>query len=238
MTWTSTERISWIAGALGLPVALVFGLLGWRDSKSALDGRSGLDQRRSRLVPVQECRPWVERAAADASTWSTSHAGDQVAAQLEQVCDRGLRVATATTAQLAGLRAAAEPVYASLRADPNLATTLARIETLVRSAGPATSSMVPAACTYRPGDENRLPPPERTLTGAGRSGGLREGTYRYAFTVDELLAHGLSREDAENNAGVVDWTLRAGHWRSAGKPALTNITHHPTGDICEGWYDV
>jgi hypothetical protein len=68
-----------------------------------------------RLGPLDgTTRGWVARGAADASTWSTVHASDQVSSQIQQVCGLGVRIATATPAQVDALRASAEPVYASL----------------------------------------------------------------------------------------------------------------------------
>jgi TRAP-type C4-dicarboxylate transport system substrate-binding protein len=183
-------------------------------------------------------RDWVARAGADASTWSTVHASDQVSDQIQQVCGLGLRVATATRVQVDALRAAAEPVYASLRADPALAKTLTRIQVLVRSADQAATTPVPAACTYHPGDEERVAPPERALPGPGRPGNLPQGSYRYALSVDELLAHGSSQHDAENNAGVLTWTLQAGRWHYVAKPAISGLNRPGAYTTCEGWYDV
>jgi len=183
-------------------------------------------------------RDWVARAAADASTWSADHASDQVPRQIQQVCGLGTRIATATRAQVDALRAAAEPAYASLRADPELAKTLTRIEALVRSVGPTVATPVPAACTYRAGDEARIAPPGRTLTGPGAPGDLPQRTYRYASSVDELLAHGSSQEGAENNAGVFTWTLQAGRWHYVAKPAISGLGRPGAYTTCEGWYDV
>jgi TRAP-type C4-dicarboxylate transport system substrate-binding protein len=183
-------------------------------------------------------RAWVARAAADASTWSRGHASDHVSSQIQQVCGHGVRIATATPAQVDALRTAAEPVYASLRADPALAKTLTRIEDLVRSAGQAVTTSAPAACIYHPGDERRVAPPGRTLTSPGRPGDLPQGSYRYASSVDELLAHGLSQHDAENNAGVTTWTLQAGRWHYVWKPAIGGLNRPGAYATCDGWYDV
>jgi TRAP-type C4-dicarboxylate transport system substrate-binding protein len=183
-------------------------------------------------------RGWLERAAADAQTWSTQHAADLVPAQLAESCSAGLRVATVTPAQLQALRDAAQPAYAQLRRDPALATTLDRVQALVAAAGSDPEPTIPGSCAYKPGDETRTQAPEQVLTAPGREGTLPQGTYRHAVSVDDLVAHGDGREDAENNGGVYTWTLRAGRWRSVQEPELTNITHHPASPVCEGWYDV
>lgn len=64
-----------------------------------------------------------------------------------------------------------------------------------------------------------LPVPE--LTGPATRATLRPAPiYRIAFTREELLAHGVSANDAQNNAGVVTWTLRNGSWSYVAKPAV------------------
>jgi hypothetical protein len=192
-----------------------------------------------RLAAIdQTTRGWLEQAAADAQAWSAVHAADLVPTQLAEPCSKGLRIATATPAQLQALRAAAEPAYTWLRRDPALAKTLDRIQAIVTSTQPEPAPSVPDRCAYHPGDENRLPKPERVLTGPGQAGTLPQGTYRYAVGVDDLLGQGLTQEDAENNAGVGDWTLKAGRWHSVSKPALPNVPHYPSNPLCEGWYDV
>jgi TRAP-type transport system periplasmic protein len=183
-------------------------------------------------------RGWLESAAADAQAWSTEHAADLVPAQLAESCSAGLRVATATPAQLQALRDAAQPAYPRLRRNPALATTLDRIQALVDAAASDPEPAIPGSCTYKPGDETRTQAPQRDLTEPGRAGTLPQGTYRHTVSVDDLLTHGDSRENAENNGGVYTWTLRAGRWRSVQEPELTNITHHPANPVCEGWYDV
>jgi TRAP-type transport system periplasmic protein len=179
-------------------------------------------------------RGWVEQAAADASAWSAVHAGDAETDQIKQVCEFGTRIATATPAQLAALRAAAGPVYAVLRSDPLLGRTLFRVEAAVRSAGRGVSAPVPAGCAYHPGDEKRIPPPVRALPAPGRTGDLPQGSYRYASTERELMARGHTADDAHINAGVFTWTLRGGRWNSVQEPVDSTVQH----TTCEGWYDV
>jgi len=183
-------------------------------------------------------RGWVERASADAQAWSTVHAADLVPTQLTDPCSRGLRIATATSVQLKALRAAAEPVYTWLRGDPALAKSLDRIQALVASAEPDPAPSVPDTCSYHPGDETRQPASVPVLTAAGRVGTFPQGTYRYAASVDDLVAGGLAQSDAENNAGVLDWTMQGGRWRSVSKPALVDVPHYPSNPTCEGLYDV
>jgi TRAP-type C4-dicarboxylate transport system substrate-binding protein len=155
-------------------------------------------------------RGWLTQAAQDASAWSTTHAADGVTDAVQQVCTSGARLAEASPQQLAALRKATEPVYAALRAKPDLAKTLSRIEELVAADEPSMPTGVPASCLYHPGDEKRIPPPDRTLTGPGRPGDLPQATYRFSNTEAELLTHGEDAHDAHMNAGVYTWTLSKG----------------------------
>jgi TRAP-type transport system periplasmic protein len=183
-------------------------------------------------------RGWLTQAAQDASGWSTTHAADGVTDAVQQVCTSGAHLAEASPQQLAALRKATEPVYAALRAKPDLAKTLSRIEELVATDEPSMPTGVPASCLYHPGDEKRIPPPVRTLTGPGRPGDLPQTTYRYSNTEAELLAHGEDAHDAHMNAGVSTWTLSKGHWRSVGKPVDPSFEDNAKHMACEGWYDV
>jgi TRAP-type C4-dicarboxylate transport system substrate-binding protein len=183
-------------------------------------------------------RGWIEDAAADAAAWSAAHARDREPSQIDDVCRRGARIATATREQVAALVSAAEPVYARLRADPSLAPTLARVEALVASAKPDPPPRVPATCRYQPGDESLLAPRPVALTGPGRPGDLASGTYRYTVTYDELLAHGVNDADARANAAVFTWTLRLGHWHYNAKALRTDVPAGYGGNTCDGWYDV
>ena len=182
----------------------------------------------------EQSHGWILQAAQDAVTWSASHAADGEAVEVYEVCQFGTYIAEATNSQLAALRKAAEPVYVSLRAQPELANTLARIEELVGTSSPATSIDVPDDCRYRPGDETRVPPPARTLTGPGRTGDLPQGQYRYSHTEGELRAHNLNDLDAHANAGVFTWTFENGRWQYVQQPVDQDVHNL----FCEGWYDV
>jgi TRAP-type C4-dicarboxylate transport system substrate-binding protein len=181
-----------------------------------------------------QARTWVRTAATDAATWSTVHALDAQDTQVANACRAGARVATATPEQLASLRKAAEPVYAALRADPALGSTLTRIETLVSGAAPDAPITVPAGCTYAAGEESRRPAPARLLTAAGSSGQLPQGVYRYSNTVADLTAHGVDDHDALINAGVFTWTLSGGRWHLQQVPVDSSVTM----TTCDGYYDV
>jgi TRAP-type C4-dicarboxylate transport system substrate-binding protein len=178
-------------------------------------------------------RAWITRAAAEASDWSTRHAADKEAGQLRDACAGGARIAMATPAQLTALRSAAEPVYASLRAQPALAPILTRVQKLAGAQAPSTPE-VPADCAYQPGDKNPSPPPSEKAVGPGRPGDLPQGTYRYRNSVAELQDLGMTEHDARMNAGVFTWNLRDGAWNYRQEPVDSSVQN----TTCEGWYDV
>jgi TRAP-type C4-dicarboxylate transport system substrate-binding protein len=181
-----------------------------------------------------ETRGWIAEAATEASVWSTNHAGDETVGQIAQVCKLGARIVTATPQQLSKLRATVEPVYAELRTDPAQAKTLAQIEAVVAATAPSPLPTVPAGCRYRRGEEKHVPAPAKKLTEPGKTGDLPQGTYRYELTHDGLVAAGLSEYDANLNAGIVTWVVRAGRWSYEEEAA----DGHTWATRCEGFYSV
>lgn len=180
-----------------------------------------------------QAQDWINHAAADAATWSTTHAGEAEAEQMKQSCKSGARIALASDGQLTALRQATEPVYAAIRADRKLGAILTRVEALARGAARPAAVAVPEGCAYRPGESPVMPP--RTLTGPGEPGGLPQGVYRYTLTEAELRAVGYNAHDARNNAGVWTWTLRAGSWTMRHEPAHAEVMVYSS---CDGWYEV
>jgi TRAP-type C4-dicarboxylate transport system substrate-binding protein len=183
-------------------------------------------------------RDWLRQAADDAVAWSATHAADRVAAEVRSVCGSGARIATATPAQLAALRAAAEPVYDAIGADPARAATLSTLKELVRTAPADAGPPLPPGCAYGSGGNATAPTSAPTLSRPGRPGALPQGSYRFELTVDDLLAHGASRNDAENNAGILTWTLRAGRWHLDQKFAIPGLDRPGAYPTCDGFYDV
>ncbi len=183
----------------------------------------------------EQHRGWISEAAQDAASWSSAHAGDRDAEQIRRACEAGARVATATPEQLTALRAAAEPVYEALSADPSTARVLERVQALVDGIEPRPLPELPEGCAYRPGEELERPAQVQALTGPGAPGDLPQGVYRYALRREQLLADGQSEQDADGNAGVFTFTLRAGSWRYEQQPAVPgNAVSLMT--TCEGWY--
>ena len=186
---------------------------------------------------TEQQRGWLVQAGQDASSWSTAHAQDRDAEQVKRVCRFGARVATATPDQLAALRSAAQPVYAALRADARTAAVLRRVEGLVAGAVPGPPVSLPAGCAYRPGEEQNRTPDLPALAGPGDPGTLPQGVYRLTLTRQHLLDQGVSEPEADLNAGVFTYTLRAGTWQYRQQPAVPGRATSTT-TTCEGWYAV
>lgn len=187
-------------------------------------------------------REALTAAATEASLWSLEHADDKVAGEIARACQEGARIATASPDQVAALARATRPVYDALRAVPEQASILARVEELVDGADRPEAVEVPEGCAYRPGDEDHLGvwvPPE-PLAGPGETGRLPEGTYRYSLTGDEIR----SAVDAADpgyvsaNAGVWTWTLDDGRWSYVLKATSQTADANHGGFTCDGYYDV
>jgi TRAP-type C4-dicarboxylate transport system substrate-binding protein len=143
---------------------------------------------------------WLRAAARDSldAMVRALFAGD--AELLGPLCHSGhVQLITATTRQIAQLRAAFEPVYAWLRRDERTRNYLDEIDQL-RAGG---------VTPYR----------QETLSCAGMtgSGGMTsaatpiDGVYEHSFTARELLADG-SPDAAPENYGSFRWVLYRGQW--------------------------
>ncbi len=163
-------------------------------------------------------RAWLAKAAAETRDRSIDDAGADDDGQLVQQCDRGARIALATTSQRDVMRAAVQPVYDQLLQDPELADTVKWLEGL-RSRQPAAPPPdVPDECRYDPSDPVRPPTPQVRLSAPGDPGELPLGTYRVQVTPDaiarledKLEAPVWSTEPAEQHA-TLTWVLKEGTW--------------------------
>ena len=183
----------------------------------------------------EEERSWVEQASEGAAAWSVEHAADAEREPMAHACQSGARVVTATPEQLSALRHAAEPVYTSMRKDPEQRAILEKVEALATSAPADPPVSLPDGCAYQPGDEKAIPAPVQALSGPGNPGGLPQGVYRLEHTPAELTEHGETEEGVRNNAGVITWTLRDGRWSNHPDPTYPN--RFSTVD-CAGFYHV
>jgi hypothetical protein len=130
----------------------------------------------------------------------------------------GGQIAFATEADVTALKQAAQPVYASLEADPQ---TKSFIEQILAIKGNAAGSAadLPGAC--QPATATTRPP-------AGTEE-FPEGVYRADMTPEFLIGQGMDSNSAYDVDGVSTLTFKDGTW-----------SHHLEGDTvgCGGPYTV
>jgi TRAP-type C4-dicarboxylate transport system substrate-binding protein len=133
--------------------------------------------RLARLTGQQ--RGWLQQAAQDAAGRSAALAdrSNHDAQGLKNACQSGARFANASQADLASLREAFAPVYASLEQDPQTKAFIQQIRALKRSTPAAASLAIPAGCTGKA--------PQQPAASAGTAPANLNGTYRYLLTKED-----------------------------------------------------
>jgi TRAP-type transport system periplasmic protein len=138
--------------------------------------------RLARLTEQQ--RGWLQQAAQDAAGRSaalTEHANRDAQA-LKNACQSGARFANASPADLAALRKAFAPVYASLEQDSRTKAFIQRIQTLKQSISAGAPLAIPAGCTGNA--------PEQSAENTGTAPVDLNGTYRYLLTREDARKAG------------------------------------------------
>jgi TRAP-type transport system periplasmic protein len=125
---------------------------------------------------TEQQRGWLQQAARDAAGRSAAIA-DRDAQSLRNACQSGARFADASQAELASLRSAFAPVYASLEQDPQTKAFIHQIQALKRSTPAGAPLAIPAGCTGTA--------PEQLAAGAGMAPAGLNGTYRYLLTKED-----------------------------------------------------
>jgi TRAP-type transport system periplasmic protein len=157
---------------------------------------------------------WLEQAARDAAGRSAALAdrANRDAQGLKVACQLGARFATASPADLAALRAAFAPVYASLEQDSQTKAFIQRIQALKRSTPAAAPLAIPAGCTGKT--------PEQPVAQSGTAPAALNGTYRYVLTKEDARKGGEA--DLSEFPSVVTATLKDGHMDNGpGEPGTT-----------------
>jgi TRAP-type transport system periplasmic protein len=177
-------------------------------------------------------RGWLRQTAGDAAARSTAMADTDQRA-MESLCGSGARFASASPANVAGLRTAFAPVYASLEQDLQTRTFIGQIQQLKQRtpAGPALA--IPAGCTG-PAPATPAPGPSSTSTAhAGGAATALAGTWAaVSYTRAEFFAAGADPgEDNPANWGHPS-TLKLGHERfwESGEPGPATGTYVVSGD--------
>src|SRR5512132_282313 len=134
-------------------------------------------------------RGWLQQAAEDAAGRSAAltDRANRDAQGLKNACQSGARFATASQADLAALRKAFAPVYASLEQDSQTQAFIQRIQTLKRSTPAEAPLAIPSGCTGRA--------PEQSAANSGTAPVDLNGTYRYLLTKEDARKGGEANLD-------------------------------------------
>jgi TRAP-type transport system periplasmic protein len=170
--------------------------------------------RLTRLTGQQ--RGWLQQAAQDAAGRSAALA-DRDAQSLKVACRSGARFANASPADLAALRGAFAPVYASLEQDPQTKAFIERIQALKRSTSAEAPLAIPAGCTGKASGQ--------PAASTGTVPADLNGVYRYTITKKDAIAAGAG-DDPDYPATNTVW-LKDGSFKATGG---LRATYSVTGD--------
>jgi TRAP-type transport system periplasmic protein len=152
---------------------------------------------------------WFHQAAKEAAAHSTSLI-DQDGQIVGDVCRVGGGFANASEADMAALRQAFMPVYASLEQDAQTNDFISRIESLKLSTAAGAPLTIPVDCT------GPAAIPAVAIQNAAAS--ALNGIYRFVLTKEDALAHGTandkSREGLAQFPAVTTVTLKDGTWEN------------------------
>jgi TRAP-type transport system periplasmic protein len=143
------------------------------------------DPRRLAALTEQQQR-WLRQAASDAAGRSAALA-DRDDQFLTNLCESGARFANASKADLAALRTAFAPVYASLEQYPQTNAFIQRIQALKQSTPAGAPLAIPAGCTGKA--------PEQPAEHSGTEPADLNGTYRYLLTKEDARKGGEASLD-------------------------------------------
>jgi hypothetical protein len=159
------------------------------------------------------------RAAAIARSGGIFQGDDLTSAA--DLCRRGIKIVAASPADLAGLRAAVQPLYQSLEETPSTKAYISQIAAIRQAAGGG-----PATLTC----------PADSAGGTSSPGSALEGTWQVSYTEGELATAGDPGSSAgEGNWGHFTLTFRHGHWWQrliGGDPGVT-----PNNVLAYGTYN-
>jgi TRAP-type C4-dicarboxylate transport system substrate-binding protein len=149
------------------------------------------------------------RAAAKARSAGIYQGNDL--ASVADLCRRGIKIVSASPADLAGLRAAVQPVYRALDANPSAKTFIEEIAAMRQAAGDSASTVT---C-----------PSAAATGGISGSAAMLQGTWQVTYTQSELAAAGADPNELGpplGNFGQLTLKLSQGHWwwrNTGGDPA-------------------
>jgi TRAP-type C4-dicarboxylate transport system substrate-binding protein len=152
-------------------------------------------------LPPRE-RAWIEEAASQAAAYSLTlgHGAEQQL--VPELCAAGVRIATASRADVASIRRPLARVYAQLERSPGTRAAIRRIRRLRANTRADEPLAAPAAC----GGSGSA-----TRSARGVRSSLPDGVYRARITERDLRA--AEARGAGVRAGLATLTLRGGRWR-------------------------
>jgi TRAP-type C4-dicarboxylate transport system substrate-binding protein len=167
-------------------------------------------------------RAWLAKAADAVRLQSVATAPDETADAAE-LCQAGVRFATATAQQLAALRAQVAPVLQEFAADP----VLPQLEAFA-AAHPASTVQVGPECrsqlaAHKPAPHQPAGPPLPTLP---------DGTYRVTITEQQVLAAG----DDNNDGFSGEWSLTVDHGHFTLRCNPNTGSNHDCGNAGDAAY--
>jgi TRAP-type C4-dicarboxylate transport system substrate-binding protein len=138
------------------------------------------------------------RAAAEVRTTESVYQPDAESAR--DLCRRGVRIVTASAADLAELRATVRPVYATLKRQPATRAFIGSITSMRRALGDSPDAARCATIAVRPGTEHAATE--------------LDGTWEVTYTRAEFFAAGAGGdENLPSNWGHEVLTFNRGLWR-------------------------
>jgi TRAP-type C4-dicarboxylate transport system substrate-binding protein len=154
----------------------------------------------------------LDQAAARAGAAGVYEGNDT--ASMADLCRRGLKIVSASPADLAGLRAAVQPVYRSLESNSATRAFINEITAMRQAIG---GSPDPVTC------------PAASTGGASATttASALQGTWQVTYTESDLAAAGADPGEllpSEGNWGHYALTFRQGHWSQrlvGGDPGVT-----------------
>ena len=149
------------------------------------------------------------RAAAKARSTGVYQGNDL--ASVADLCRRGIKIVSASAADLAGLRAAIQPVYRTLDANPTTKTFIEEIAAMRKAAGDSPSTVTCPAAAAK--------------SGIISAAATLQGTWHVSYTQSELAAAGADPNELGppvGNFGHFTLKLSQGRWwwrNTGGDPA-------------------
>jgi TRAP-type C4-dicarboxylate transport system substrate-binding protein len=197
-----------IAGLTGIEMHAVSIDAGFATPGAVLTGNVVFEPRPSVIFINQSAfgslsasqRNILDRAATQARAAGIYQGNDTAA--VADLCRRGIKIVSASPADLAGLRVAVQPVYRTLESNPATRAFITEITAMRQAIGGSPSTV---AC-----------PAAGTTGGVTGAATVLQGTWQVTYTESELVAAGA--DASELSPGLGNWgqftlTFRQGHWQ-------------------------